>query len=350
MRLVAPITFAGRTALSVEISTSRSVPSRTGCLDNISRPDDVVGDGIFNIAFHQRDMFVRRSMENHLRTEIGENTLNPGLITDIRDDQLERQGGKVLPQFKHGFEDAVLAVTEQDKHLRTPAGDLAADFTTDGTACTGDQHPLPGQRRTDQFILDLRRFAPQKVGDIHFAQTVDTDLAADQFVQPRHGAERNALQAADICHQADDLPACAGDGNDDLIHRAVIQSAAQVGEFTDHRYPVDLMLLLGLVIIQVTDRVQAELWIFLHFPHHQRTGISRADDQDISGFPWHGLFTGRAPFASSRMEKRKPPMPTRESNQSIGRTARGKFSIRVSSVKYQHDGRENCRGNASLQC
>ncbi len=91
-------------------------------------------------------------------------------------------------------------------------------------------------------------------------------------------------------------PACAGDGNDDLIHTAVIQNTAQVGEFADHRYPMDLMFLLGRVIIQVTDRVQAELWVFLHFPNHQRTGISRTDDQNISGFPWHGLFTGSAPF------------------------------------------------------
>ena len=42
-------------------------------------------------------MFMRGGMENYLGTEIGENTMNSGLIADIRDNQLKWQGRKILP-------------------------------------------------------------------------------------------------------------------------------------------------------------------------------------------------------------------------------------------------------------
>ena len=77
-------------------------------------------------------MFVGSSMEDHLRAEIGENAIESWAYPGHRAiTGWQRQGREVLPQFEHGFENAVLAMAKQDEHLRTPAGNLAADLTAD---------------------------------------------------------------------------------------------------------------------------------------------------------------------------------------------------------------------------
>ena len=62
--------------------------------------------------------------------------------------------GKFSLQFEQGFEDAVLAVAQQDQLRGTPAGDLAAQFAADRAAGAGDQHHLAAQGAADQFFVE----------------------------------------------------------------------------------------------------------------------------------------------------------------------------------------------------
>ena len=239
-------------------------------------------------------MLVRCRVEDHLRTVIVEDIFHSRQVTYIGDHRLKGQGRKVLLQLHCGLEYAVLAVPEQDKHLGSPAGDLTAYFASDRAPRTGDQHPFSGKGRTHQFILDLGRFAAQKVGDIHFTQAVYAYLAADQFEQPWHRAEGHSLEAADIRHHADDPSACAGDGNNHFIHRVAVQCPGQVAQFADHRYAVDLVLLFAGIVVEVANGTQAELRVALHLTHYQCAGVSRTDDQHLAGFSASSLGTGTA--------------------------------------------------------
>ena len=63
----------------------------------------------------------------------------------------------------------------------------------------------------------------------------------------------------------------------------MFEDTAQVIDPANHRYAVNLTALLGEIIIQVTNRMQADLGVALHFPHHERPADQRKqpiDSQD----------------------------------------------------------------------
>ena len=67
--------LAGRTALSVEMSTSRSTPYLIAVSTTLLRAQHIVRDRFLDIHFHQRDMLVRRRMKDDLRLMLLEDLL-----------------------------------------------------------------------------------------------------------------------------------------------------------------------------------------------------------------------------------------------------------------------------------
>ncbi len=126
-------------------------------------------------------------------------------------------------QFKQDLKNGVFTVTEQDKFGGIASRNLTTEFAPDGTACPCDQNPLAFERLPHLFIIHADMVAAQEVGDIHFAQTVDTDLAAEQFINARHGARRDAFEAADIVDQANNIARRRRNGDDDFVHMLVIK-------------------------------------------------------------------------------------------------------------------------------
>ena len=192
------------------------------------------------------------------------------------------------------------------------------------------------------MILDARWFTSQKVGDIHFTQTVDADFSADQFEKTRHGAEGDALQTANVRYETDDLSTGAGDGNDDLIHRAMFQGAPQIGQSADHRYAMHLVPLFSQVIVQVANRTQAKLPVLLHFPHHQRACIAGADDQNVASFPGRILFISRTTFCQQPKREAQTTNPHHGDEPIDRQDPTGKVKdtgvMDPDDVERQHDG------------
>ena len=67
--LVAPMTLVGLTALSEEMKMKLSTPCRSASLGHVHRPLDVVEDGLADVEFHERDVFVGRRVEDDLGPE-----------------------------------------------------------------------------------------------------------------------------------------------------------------------------------------------------------------------------------------------------------------------------------------
>ena len=258
-------------------------------LDDDTGAEDVVGHRFFHVDFHQRDMLVRRGVEDHLGLQIGKNVLDAVLVADVGDDGMQRQGGEGILQFQQGLENAVFTVPEEDQRRGAPAGDLAAEFRADGAARACDKHPLAAQGDAHLLVVNPGRGTAQQVIDVDFPQAVDTDLAADQFVHARHGAEGDVLLAAMISNFAHHVPRCGGDGDDHLVDAAAGDDARQIVEGAHHRDTVDLQFLLGFVVIEEADQFQVELRVALDFAGHQGTGIPRADDGNPVGVTVHHL-------------------------------------------------------------
>ena len=169
MRFVAPIRLAGWTALSVEISTSRSVPRPEPPRQRL-RPEDIVRHGFLDIQLHEGHVLVGRGVEDDLRPEVIEDGSYPARIADIGNDRQERQAVAVLRQVHHRLEYAVLTVAKQRQLGRPPASHLPAQFQADRPSGAGDQNAFPGQRLADCLVVDMGRLAAQQVTDLDLAQ------------------------------------------------------------------------------------------------------------------------------------------------------------------------------------
>src|SRR5687767_3817248 len=143
-------------------------------------------------------MLVSRGMKDHLRIMLLENASQPFCIAYICDHRREQQVWIILTEFEKNFEDAVFSMTQQNKLRGITARNLPAQLTSDGASGTSDKHTFSFKRRTDCLIVDMYMLAAQKVGDIHFAQTVDAHPAADQFINTRHCAGCDSPGTADI--------------------------------------------------------------------------------------------------------------------------------------------------------
>ena len=62
-----------------------------GQAQQIPRAQHVVGDRLLGISLHERNVFVRRRVEDHLRAEPGKDLPQPRLIADVGDGGRERQ-------------------------------------------------------------------------------------------------------------------------------------------------------------------------------------------------------------------------------------------------------------------
>jgi hypothetical protein len=174
-------------------------------------------------------------------------------------------------------------VTQQHEFGGVAPRDLAAEFASDRTARACDQYAPAPERRADRLIIDPHRLAAQEVGDVHFTQAGNVDLAADQFVDARHGARGDALLAADIVDHADESSRCGGNGNDDLVNAVLVDGGGEVVHPADHGHAVDDMPLFGGVVVEKADRGQVQLGGSLKFTHDQRTRVARADDEGALG-------------------------------------------------------------------
>ena len=83
-RFEAPIMLVGLTALSVEIRTNRAAAGGAARLDDVLRADDVVGDRLFGVLFHERHVLVRRRVEHDLGLHPVEDPEDTALCRECR--------------------------------------------------------------------------------------------------------------------------------------------------------------------------------------------------------------------------------------------------------------------------
>ena len=86
MRLQAPITLVGFTALSVEISTKESDAAPHGQFGQPASGRHYILNSFAGVVFHQRHVLVGRGVENNLGLKPVQNIADAGMIEDVGDD------------------------------------------------------------------------------------------------------------------------------------------------------------------------------------------------------------------------------------------------------------------------
>ncbi len=175
-------------------------------------------------------------------------------------------------------------MTQQDEFGGIAPRNLTAEFAPDGAASPRDQNPFAFERLPHFFVIHADVVTAQQVGNIHFTQTIDTDLAAKQFINPRHGARRNIFFAAFVIDKTNDISRRGRNGNDNFVHLLVVEDVGKFVHFSNHRDAINLVILFGRVIVEKTDWGEIELGRSLQFADDQRTRVACADDESAFGF------------------------------------------------------------------
>ena len=149
MRLVAPMTLVGRTALSVEISTSARRRTRRSARRR-SRAEDVVEDRLVDVRFHERHVLVRRRVEYRVRAVLARRpragacqsrtSTIAGSTRDARDTTLRSSWSSSKIEFSPRPSATIMRGLE----LR----ELTAQLAADRPAGAGDEHRSAASRAT----------------------------------------------------------------------------------------------------------------------------------------------------------------------------------------------------------
>ena len=164
-RLLAPMAFAGFTALSLdtEYETAGGVPSRRAC--HRVRAKGVYPDRLPHVVLEHRHVLVRGRVKYDCWIVALENTFHGGRVTDVGEHDRERESRVCLAQLQL----QPVQVEFADIHDHETGGfdpcDLPAQLAPDGPAATGHQDCVRGQRVTHSGPVDPHRLPVQQIID-----------------------------------------------------------------------------------------------------------------------------------------------------------------------------------------
>ena len=114
-------------------------------VSDVARSRDVYQNRLAWVLLHQRDVFVSRSVEHHLRMVRPEHEVQTGGNPDVADDRDEFQGRIALLQFQAKVVHRGLPVVEKDKLLHPERRQLTAKLRADGTCRPRNQDRPPAE-------------------------------------------------------------------------------------------------------------------------------------------------------------------------------------------------------------
>ena len=115
------------------------------------------------VLLHQRDVLVGRCVEDHLRAPFAEGIVQAGRETDVTDDRDEVQIRVPVLEFKTEVVHRCLGVVVEDKLLDPEAGELAAEFGSDGSCRSCHKNGLVLEVLHDLLHGDLDLRSHQEV-------------------------------------------------------------------------------------------------------------------------------------------------------------------------------------------
>ena len=128
--------------------------------------EDVVGDGVGGVVFHQRHVLVRGGVEDGVRFDVGDDAERGFGIDHVVQHGFAGNIGKTLGDLAVDFEEGVFAALHEDQQAGLEGGADAADFAADAAACAGDEHTFVFDCAADEFAVDAVGGAADEFGHV----------------------------------------------------------------------------------------------------------------------------------------------------------------------------------------
>jgi hypothetical protein len=230
-------------------------------------------------SFHQRNVLVRGSMENGVGLVDLEYCCDPFPVPHVRDDGHDGDIGKRCLQLVDDVEDRVLPVTEKDEAGRCKSCNLPTELTADRSARSRNKDGLACPQLRDGGQVGLDGVPPQQVLDLHLAKTCSVRLRRNQLGQTRHRERRNAAVQSRSHDFADDVAASRGHCDNQLGDSVLLHDAFDRAESSHDGKLQQHVVLFGQIIVDESDRLEAEVGIRYQLLSHELGGIPGADYQ-----------------------------------------------------------------------
>ena len=202
-RLVAPITLAGRTALSVDTRTNWVTSCRIATCAAFSVPKHVVPNRLQHVQLGERHVLVRGRVEDERRPVRRECRLHLILEQEVAEHRRDLHGRKAIAQLALEEEHSVLVAVEQDEPRRSVRRHLTAQLGADGARGAGHQDGAIGDQRPHVRQVESHGLAGQQVVHLHVAHLGEHHATLDQLRQGGHHAmphPRLATMLRDAAH------------------------------------------------------------------------------------------------------------------------------------------------------
>jgi hypothetical protein len=124
---------------------------------------------------------MRSGVKYDVRFVFREELVDPITMSEIGDALKKRQSRKSLMQLFSDIEDAVLTVPGQDKTRRVASRNLAAEFTTNRSSCSGNQYSAISQDPLNRAGINPYWIPPEQILDVDFSELTDAYFTGDDL-------------------------------------------------------------------------------------------------------------------------------------------------------------------------
>ena len=146
----------------------------------IFRSKNVVLYCLRRLDLHQRHMFMRCGMKDHLWVILAKHLFHANFIRDVGDNRTVMLFRELHLEFLIDFIDAILTAPEQEDLLCTHTTDLTGQFRADGAASTRNQDGFACNVVCNFFKVKFNRITPKKVFQAYL-----TKLSQPLVLSPR---------------------------------------------------------------------------------------------------------------------------------------------------------------------
>ena len=216
----------------------RAVLVRTA--GDVERAEDVVFDGLVGACLHERNVFVRRRVEDDLRPVLCKDVLYLAAVAHAADEHQQVEPRHIVQKFLLDVVGVVLVDVEDDELFGSMGRDLTAELAADGAAPARYKHHALLDDLQNFAQVDFHLLAAEKVGDLHGAHLLHHCLARDELIDTGQNFDLAARGDADLVDAVDARFGRGGHGDEDLLDGVFLGDAPDVLRAADHFHALEL--------------------------------------------------------------------------------------------------------------
>ena len=217
-------------------------------------------------------MFVCCSVENQFRTILFKDGIDPFSISHRPDQNLQVHIRIFCKEFVLYIVGIVFIDIQDNQKSRIVQCHLSADFTSDGSSASCDQHGLALDIIHDFIHLKIDRLSSKQVLNLNLAEHGYTDFIVDQLIDSRENQDFTGCFLADIQQFLLAFSGYRRNRNYNFFDSIFLSIIRNHFFLSDNRYSLEICSLFCGIIVNNTGNLSIQMLAVIHLTHDHVTG------------------------------------------------------------------------------